>query len=309
MRTHPKTTGRRPLALIALLLFCHTLISQNEFLTAALSDDLYPIQQETVVLDGWQYDSEVFSSFSAAFDRALLEYDPHSLLAAHCCDDYNQLPPVGAIIGGNIRAGFEHLKYSIWRNYQILFKNKTEADIPYRRYFVDENEWTGEFSVAYKEYAVEPALPGRLLDNSLAGLDLAAVVPSTQSVTTMMAKTPGVFTVNMIREVTARFDNLKCVECADAIIANLKRAGISGKLLQYQTLDEAGNPISRFIISHAQEMVGQLNAISRSGMHRGVLVEGKVYDNIHRSGIDYELWIRDLESTAPNFKVSILQEF
>ncbi|MEN7551831.1 papain fold toxin domain-containing protein [Rapidithrix thailandica] len=49
--------------------------------------------------------------------------------------------------------------------------------------------------------------------------------------------------------------------------------------------------------------------IAPSGLHRGVLVNGKVYDNIHKTGVDYQDWINDKFSLAPEYIVETIKKF
>lgn len=42
--------------------------------------------------------------------------------------------------------------------------------------------------------------------------------------------------------------------------------------------------------------------ISTNGFHRGVLVDGFVYDNIHKAGIKYDDWIKDFHTPGNELK-------
>ncbi len=226
-----------------------------------------------------------YEQFSKAFDEQLSHYQ-NGPLADYCCDPLDRLPPVRAILGGTIRAGYEQLKYSIWRNTQIVFRNVPPDQIPYRRYFLQEDEWGKQYAIAYKEYATEPSTTVRLTDNTLAGLDLSVIVPVSGTVGTMMAKTPNLFVSDLIKNITRNFGNLACFECAAQVVKNLQKQGISGEVI---TL-EANTTRRGFIFSQTANKV-----ISQNGRHRAVLVEGMVYDNIHKSGIPFEKWLRDFE--------------
>jgi len=114
---------------------------------------------------------------------------------------------------------------------------------------------------------------------------------------------------SIIPSVAKQFDNLQCMECSDAIVSALKNEGISGQILEYRTLNAAGKPSATNIVSKTNEAAGKLDAISTSGVHRGVLTDGKVYDNIHPQGINYSDWVDDFESLAPNFSVKKISEF
>ena len=114
-------------------------------------------------------------------------------------------PPIGAIIAGNIRAGAAQLAYNIRRNSRIIFGGADPASIPYRKYGLTQDE--SGLRVAYQEFSSEPALGTRLLDNTLAGLDLASAIPAGSGVQ-LAAKTPGVFASDAIKSVVKNDDKI-----------------------------------------------------------------------------------------------------
>lgn len=236
--------------------------------------------------------SDQFEVFSLDFDQAIFPDDDRVV----CCEN---LPPVGAIISGTIRAGYEQLKYSIWRNHRILSGTARPEDIPYRRYVLQKETWTGKYQVVYKVFATEPDKNLKLAHNTFAGLDLLAMLSTTGGAPVMMAKTPGVVSAEAIRKIAEQFNNLECVACVNAIVANLKKAGIRGEIVTLR----ASSSKKGFIYSFTARDV-----ISRSGMHKGVLVNGKVYDNIHKSGINYEKWLRDFD-VIKGFKEPVKTKF
>ena len=81
-----------------------------------------------------------------------------------------------------------------------------------------------------------------------------------------------------------------CVDCASDIVIALKKEGISGEEIILQYKGGRG-----FILS---DKAGHDKAISTTGMHKGVLVDKKVFDNIHTDGIPYEAWLKDFSSTG-----------
>jgi RHS repeat-associated protein len=97
-----------------------------------------------------------------------------------------------------------------------------------------------------------------------------------------MAKTPS----SIIPAIAKQFKNLHCADCADAIVDALKKEGISGEIITLQ----ANQTKRGFIFSETADKI-----ISENGMHRGVLVDGKIYDNIHTEGIDYDDWLKDFD--------------
>lgn len=88
-----------------------------------------------------------------------------------------------------------------------------------------------------------------------------------------------------IKAATSRFPLMRCVECADALRAILKKAGINGKVV---TLTNKPKNKNGFIYS----TVAKTN-ISASNFHVGVEVDGIVYDNIHKGGIARGAWLAD----------------
>jgi len=159
-------------------------------------------------------------------------------------------PPIGAIIGGTIRRGYEQLKYSIWRNWTIATTDKTAQDIPYRTYGITVDEWSGDYSVAYREHDVEPSALTRIKDNTLAGLDLASAIPVSGSVQAG-AKVPWwPFAKNLASKSELLADGGTCKQCAAAInetvggtIIKIENAVMPGRAGIGTVNDQAGNVI------------------------------------------------------------------
>ena len=87
-------------------------------------------------------------------------------------------------------------------------------------------------------------------------------------------------------KITSKFENLECTQCADALVKELKGAGISGEIVELRT----PSTIRGNIWSNTKNDV-----IGKSGFHRGVLVGDKVFDNLHKNGIKYEDWVKDFD--------------
>ena len=87
------------------------------------------------------------------------------------------------------------------------------------------------------------------------------------------------------------FDLFQCDKAVNSIVSNLTREGFGGEIISLQAKTEAG------LISNTNLWSNTINSvISNNGFHTGVLVDGKVFDNIHVNGIDYKNWVKDFES-------------
>jgi RHS repeat-associated protein len=93
-----------------------------------------------------------------------------------------------------------------------------------------------------------------------------------------------------LTKVASKYSELfTCKECAADLVKTLKKEGVSGEILDIKTNGNKGMALN--IWSDSANAV-----ISFNGTHRGVLVEGKVFDNLHPNGIGYEEWLKDLRS-------------
>jgi RHS repeat-associated protein len=90
-----------------------------------------------------------------------------------------------------------------------------------------------------------------------------------------------------IKSITKNWTNFQCKECASDIISMLKKEGIKGDKI---SLKAKGN--RHFIVSDKHGA----DAVSTNGEHVGVLIEGVVYDNIHKEGIKLADWLNDFHS-------------
>lgn len=84
--------------------------------------------------------------------------------------------------------------------------------------------------------------------------------------------------------IARKFSVFQCQECADEIQIWLKECNINGVYLK---LRSAGGD---FIIS---ERVGGDIAISQNGIHCGVEVYGRVFDNLPSTGMMKQTWLND----------------
>lgn len=129
-----------------------------------------------------------------------------------------------------------------------------------------------------------------VLDEAKAiGWDLLSLTPALElkagNGVFLAAKAPS----SIIPSIARQFGNLDCVPCADAIKSALKGEGISGEIVTLQA-----NSSKRGFIYSETGIKGE-HIISKSGLHRGILVDGKMYDNIHTDGINYQDWLNDFD--------------
>lgn len=76
------------------------------------------------------------------------------------------------------------------------------------------------------------------------------------------------------------FKRLECLECAQAVLGWLKQNQESGTLLRLRTKYR-----DEFIVSSRWEQSGSTESISVNGIHYGVAVRGKVFDNLSFEGL------------------------
>ena len=207
-------------------------------------------------------------------------------------------PNVSAIVGGSIRAGWEHFRYNSARRIAIWFGSEKAESMPYRKYdvYIDPNSVDG-VSVSFEDYSQDPSFGSRMWNSSIAILDMTALNPASQG-TAMFAKVPKAFVAEIAQNITKNFENGLCLPCSDALVNAFKNEGIAGQVIELRSETD-------LILS---KTFGYSEAISETGMHRGVLVDGKVYDNIHKNGIAYDDWIKDFESHG-SITVDIIEDF
>ena len=115
----------------------------------------------------------------------------------------------------------------------------------------------------------------------------------------LMTKAPS----SIIPAIAKQFDNLKCIECAEAVVKALKKEGLSGEVIDFHPTRN-GKKYSTPVHSDKAS-----DRISNSGLHRGVLIEGKVYDNIHTEGIDIDGWIKDKHHFGDGHIIETVKKF
>ncbi|GAA4276491.1 papain fold toxin domain-containing protein [Aquimarina mytili] len=94
---------------------------------------------------------------------------------------------------------------------------------------------------------------------------------------------------SIIAKITKKHGLFKCVQCADEVVRALKSKGIRGEILEVTTNGNRG------MAANIWSDLMQTN-ISTNGRHRAVMINDMVFDNVHKNGIKYSEWVKDLFS-------------
>ena len=95
----------------------------------------------------------------------------------------------------------------------------------------------------------------------------------------------------------------ECVDATNDMIRQMKSIGKSGKRVKIQMVDGNGNPASTWF------GWGEIDNISQTGYHEGVLINGVVFDNLNPEGIPYEEWIKKFAFPRTVYRPRIKIEF
>ena len=99
---------------------------------------------------------------------------------------------------------------------------------------------------------------------------------------------------------TRQFPLLKCHECAIALRNWLKRRNIPSKIWRISTIYDDED----FILSDRLELQGINDSITDNGIHYGIEVRGKVFDNLSPEGLSLQDWIQDFHSMSDEFSLT-----
>jgi RHS repeat-associated protein len=116
---------------------------------------------------------------------------------------------------------------------------------------------------------------------------LASGVVSIATIAKVVRKDPKEL-VKLATEVVKDFGNLKCQECAQALLKEFEKAGYKGVIRELRSTEGFD------VIVQAGQKTGE--AISTNGSHYGVQVGNRVYDLLNPKGISIGSWAKAYES-------------
>jgi hypothetical protein len=102
-----------------------------------------------------------------------------------------------------------------------------------------------------------------------------------------------------VSQIVAEFPLLECDRCAVSVMNWLRDNGIEGKILRLKTKRRS----EVFVIS---DRYGSNESITENGIHYGVEVFGKVFDNLSTEGLSREDWLNDFHSPSNKFIIDEL---
>ncbi|OUL30452.1 hypothetical protein BV372_22000 [Nostoc sp. T09] len=106
-----------------------------------------------------------------------------------------------------------------------------------------------------------------------------------------------------VGSIVANFELYKCEECATAVMQWLRENSISGRIIKIQT--RLGED---YIISKRLEKLLINDSITLNGIHYGVEVKERVFDNLSTEGLTLRNWLNDFECSSGEFIVDYLDE-
>ena len=98
---------------------------------------------------------------------------------------------------------------------------------------------------------------------------------------------------------------MECHQCAEAVKQWCQINGIPGYKLQLKTQDD----FEDYIVSDRLEQGGISESITTNGIHYGVEVCGKVFNNLSSQGLGRDDWLQDFHSPSESFQLNIIEVF
>jgi Papain fold toxin 2 len=105
--------------------------------------------------------------------------------------------------------------------------------------------------------------------------------------------------------IISQFKLLECAPCAEAIKQWCQANEISGYKLRLTTQ----NDFEDYIISDRLEQQGISESITVNGVHYGIEVRGKVFDNLSSQGLSREEWQADFHCPSEAFLLAVVESF
>jgi Papain fold toxin 2 len=104
-----------------------------------------------------------------------------------------------------------------------------------------------------------------------------------------------------IGQIVAIFGLYKCDECANAVMDWLKQNDIKGRIIKIQTAFGED-----YIISTRLEKQGINDSITLNGIHYGVEVKERIFDNLSTQGLTFSDWLDDFQCPSGEFLIDYL---
>ncbi|GAB1539644.1 hypothetical protein NUACC21_23110 [Scytonema sp. NUACC21] len=106
-----------------------------------------------------------------------------------------------------------------------------------------------------------------------------------------------------VGKIVANFELYQCEECAIAVMQWLRENRISGRLIKIQTRNGED-----YIISTRLERLLINDSITLNGIHYGVDLKERVFDNLSTEGLTLSDWLNDFDCPSGEFLVDYLDE-
>ncbi|MBD2341933.1 hypothetical protein H6G64_33925 [Calothrix sp. FACHB-156] len=106
-----------------------------------------------------------------------------------------------------------------------------------------------------------------------------------------------------ICKIVANFGLYQCNECANAVMQWLKQNDIQGRIIKIQTAFGED-----YIISTRLENQGITDSITLNGIHYGVEVKDRIFDNLSTQGLNVNDWLNDFECPSGEFLIEYLDD-
>nr|WP_238393118.1 papain fold toxin domain-containing protein [Myxacorys almedinensis] len=108
-----------------------------------------------------------------------------------------------------------------------------------------------------------------------------------------------------VGRIVSQFRLLECAECAAAVLEWTDQRRIERALLKLRTRYD----FEDYILSDRLEAMGITEPITENGIHYGVKVRGKVFDNLSTEGMQLEEWLSDFHCPSEQFVIEEMENF
>jgi hypothetical protein len=108
-----------------------------------------------------------------------------------------------------------------------------------------------------------------------------------------------------VGKIVSEFGLFECAECASAVLEWLDQQEVERTLLKLKTRYD----FEDYILSNRLEARGITAPITENGIHYGVKVRGKVFDNLSADGMELEAWLQDFQCPSGRFVVEEMENF